>query len=87
MPGQKIDVGGYSLYIECAGSGSPTVILETGGPSASLQGRGWLAMRASVANETRVCAYDRADRGKAIRARPGWLVPARRWRTSPAHAR
>ena len=65
VPGQKIDVGGYSLYIECAGSGSPTVILETGGPSASLQGRGWLAMRASVANETRVCAYDRADLGKS----------------------
>jgi pimeloyl-ACP methyl ester carboxylesterase len=62
-PGQKIDVGGYSLYIACAGSGSPTVILETGGPSASLQSPGWLAMRASVATDTRVCAYDRADLG------------------------
>jgi RTX calcium-binding nonapeptide repeat (4 copies) len=62
-PGQKIDVGGYSLYIQCAGSGSPTVILETGGPSASLQNPGWLAMRAAVAAETRVCAYDRADLG------------------------
>jgi RTX calcium-binding nonapeptide repeat (4 copies) len=64
-PGQKIDVGGYSLYIECAGSGSPTVILETGGPSASLQSPGWLAMRAAVAAETRVCAYDRADLGRS----------------------
>jgi hypothetical protein len=65
VPGQKIDVGGYSLYIECAGSGSPTVILETGGPSASLLSPGWLTMRAAVAAETRVCAYDRADLGKS----------------------
>jgi len=64
-PGQKIDVGGYSLYIECAGSGSPPVIIETGGPSASLQAPGLLAMRASVAAETRVCAYDRADLGQS----------------------
>ena len=64
-PGQRIDVGGYSLYIECSGSGSPTVILETGGPSASLQSPGWLAMRAGVAAETRVCAYDRADLGRS----------------------
>ena len=60
-PGQKIDVGGYSLYIECAGSGSPTVILESGGPSASAPGL-W-AMRAGVAADTRVCAYDRAGLG------------------------
>jgi len=65
VPGQKIDVGGYSLYIECAGTGSPTVILETGGPSASLQSPGWLAMRAAVAAEARVCAYDRADLGRS----------------------
>jgi pimeloyl-ACP methyl ester carboxylesterase len=68
-PGQKIDVGGYSLYIECAGSGSPTVILETGGPSASLEATGWMTMRAGVAAETRVCAYDRAGLGQSD-ARP-----------------
>jgi RTX calcium-binding nonapeptide repeat (4 copies) len=72
-PGQKIDVGGYSLYIECAGSGSPTVILETGGPSASLQATGWMPMRAAVAAETRVCAYDRADLGQSD-ARPAGLA-------------
>jgi pimeloyl-ACP methyl ester carboxylesterase len=62
-PGQKIDVGGYSLYIECAGSGSPTVILETGGPSAFFRSPGVLTMRAGVAAETRMCAYDRAGLG------------------------
>jgi pimeloyl-ACP methyl ester carboxylesterase len=73
-PGQKIDVGGYSLYIECAGSGSPTVILETGGPSASLQSPGWTAMRAGVAAETRVCAYDRANLGRSDQ-RPAGVPP------------
>jgi pimeloyl-ACP methyl ester carboxylesterase len=62
-PGQKIDVGGYSLYIECAGTGSPTVILETGGPSAFFRPPGVLTMRAGVAAETRMCAYDRAGLG------------------------
>ena len=34
--GQMIDVGGHRLYIECTGSGSPTVILQAGlGASSS----------------------------------------------------
>jgi RTX calcium-binding nonapeptide repeat (4 copies)/Alpha/beta hydrolase family len=70
-PGQKIDVGGYSLYLECAGSGSPTVILEAGqsAPSATLPIAGWRSVRSSLASETRVCAYDRAGLG-ASDARP-----------------
>lgn len=28
--GQRIDVGGYQLYLESAGVGSPTVIFESG---------------------------------------------------------
>ena len=30
MPGQLIDVGGHRLYMDCTGSGSPTVVLEPG---------------------------------------------------------
>jgi len=30
IQGKKVDVGGYSLYIECAGTGAPTVILDAG---------------------------------------------------------
>ena len=26
----KVDVGGYSLYLHCEGTGSPTVVLESG---------------------------------------------------------
>lgn len=65
LPGRKVDVGGYGLYLECAGSGSPTVILESGSarPSATLRSDGWRTMRAALAAETRVCAYDRAGLG------------------------
>jgi hypothetical protein len=27
-PGEMVDVGGYSLHINCAGQGSPTVVLD-----------------------------------------------------------
>src|SRR5215204_5975911 len=29
-PGEMVDVGGYSLHINCVGQGSPTVILDAG---------------------------------------------------------
>lgn len=58
--GQLIDVGGHRLYLNCTGSGSPTVVLE---PGAGLMSSdlGWVAP--AVAHETRVCVYDRAGRG------------------------
>src|SRR5687768_15055046 len=28
--GQRIDVGGYRLHLQCTGHGSPTVVLESG---------------------------------------------------------
>ena len=58
--GRLIDVGGHALHLSCAGSGSPTVVLEpgAGGTSASM---GWVAP--AVAKQTRVCVYDRAGRG------------------------
>src|SRR5215207_3078209 len=29
-PGQLVDVGGYHMHISCMGSGSPTVVLNSG---------------------------------------------------------
>jgi pimeloyl-ACP methyl ester carboxylesterase len=59
-PGQLIDVGGHRLHLSCAGSGSPTVVLEPGrGEMSSVLG--WIAP--AVARNTRVCVYDRAGRG------------------------
>jgi pimeloyl-ACP methyl ester carboxylesterase len=64
-PGQLIDVGGHRLHLNCAGSGTPTVILESGlGETAAY----WAGISTAVAHDTRVCAYDRAGRG--------WSEPA-----------
>jgi pimeloyl-ACP methyl ester carboxylesterase len=60
MPGQLIDAGGHRLYLHCTGSGSPTVVLESGASESSAYW-GWIAP--AVARDTRVCVYDRAGRG------------------------
>jgi len=60
MPGQLIDVGGHRLYLHCTGSGSPTVVLESGAGESSAYW-GWIAP--AVARDTKVCVYDRAGRG------------------------
>src|SRR3954469_14841993 len=59
-----IDVGGgRQLYIRCAGSGGPTVILEPGlGESARAMAR-WIGP--DVARTTTVCVYDRAGHGRS----------------------
>jgi pimeloyl-ACP methyl ester carboxylesterase len=56
-PGQMVDVGGYKLHIHCIGEGSPTVILEAGTGGSSLD---WSLVQPTIAETTRVCAYDRA---------------------------
>jgi pimeloyl-ACP methyl ester carboxylesterase len=59
-PGQLVDVGGHRLHLSCRGSGSPTVILESGlGATSSY----WAWISSAVANNTKVCVYDRAGRG------------------------
>jgi pimeloyl-ACP methyl ester carboxylesterase len=56
-PGSFIDVGGHRLHVNCAGSGSPIVLLESGIGASSLS---WAIVQPAVAAFTRVCAYDRA---------------------------
>jgi pimeloyl-ACP methyl ester carboxylesterase len=53
--GHRVDIGGRSLYLDCTGSGSPTVVLE-GGISTD-----WAAVQPGVSAQTRVCSYDRPD--------------------------
>jgi pimeloyl-ACP methyl ester carboxylesterase len=60
MPGKLVDVGGHRLHLNCTGSGTPTVILEPGAGGTS-SWAGW--MGPAVAQETRVCVYDRAGKG------------------------
>jgi pimeloyl-ACP methyl ester carboxylesterase len=58
--GQLVDVGGHRLYIRCTGSGSPTLVLEAGlGEGSSA----WKRVAPAVAQQTRVCTYDRAGLG------------------------
>jgi pimeloyl-ACP methyl ester carboxylesterase len=62
-----VDIGGRKLYLECHGTGSPTVVLVAGGRSSA---RYWTddllhpddprqMVLPGVAETTRVCAYDR----------------------------
>jgi hypothetical protein len=61
-PGTMVDVGGHSLYLQCVGSGSPTIVWEAGA-----QGSGWLNtaqyLMGKLAETGRVCVYDRAGLG------------------------
>lgn len=58
-----VNIGDRSLYLECTGSGSPTILLEAGNDDGV---DGW-ALRGDLAaaTTTRVCAYDRANIGRS----------------------
>jgi pimeloyl-ACP methyl ester carboxylesterase len=58
--GRTYTVAGHSLYLSCAGSGSPTVILFNGHIERTPS---WAWIQPDVARETRVCAFDRAGQG------------------------
>lgn len=59
-PGQLIDIGNHRLHLWCVGSGTPTVILESGlGGSAFM----WAPVQRQVQQFARVCSYDRAGLG------------------------
>jgi pimeloyl-ACP methyl ester carboxylesterase len=60
MTGELYDVGGHRLHLDCAGAGSPTVVLENGLNEISAL---WDAVATQVSRTTRVCAYDRAGQG------------------------
>ena len=59
-PGEMVDVGDYSLHINCVGQGSPTVLLDGGSGEMSAH---WVWVQREVSDTTRVCAYDRAGMG------------------------
>ena len=60
MPGQLIDVGGHRLHLSCTGSGTPTVVLEPGHGEVS---SAMALIAAGVAQDSRLCVYDRAGHG------------------------
>lgn len=60
MPGQRVDVGGYKMHIDCTGQGTPTVILDPGLGDSYIS---WNKVQSEIAQFTRVCSYDRAGLG------------------------
>jgi pimeloyl-ACP methyl ester carboxylesterase len=77
--GRPIDIGGRMLDIDCAGTGQPAVILESGANWAvnsavhdprtifanggPRPGYGWVSIQRALATLTTVCWYDRAGSG------------------------
>lgn len=59
-PGRLIDVSGHKVHLYELGSGSPTVILESGISASSLN---WRRVQTAVAEFARVCSYDRSGLG------------------------
>lgn len=57
-PGKLVDIGGRRIQLDCRGTGSPTVVFESGlDMSGSLS---WAMVHDEVATFTRACAYSRA---------------------------
>jgi pimeloyl-ACP methyl ester carboxylesterase len=69
--GRSVDIGGRSLNLYCAGSGSPTIVMDAG---AGTPGFTWTPVETGAARLTRACWYDRAGYG--------WSDPAPRHRTA-----
>jgi pimeloyl-ACP methyl ester carboxylesterase len=72
-PGRLVDIGGRRLHLHCTGSGSPTVIIEAGASSFSID---FSLVQPGVSKTTRVCSYDRAGSGWSD-ARPDVETPVR----------
>jgi len=59
-PGQLVDAGGFRLNLYCTGSGSPTVVFDSGwGDWAPA----WSKVQPQIAKWTRACSFDRAGVG------------------------
>ena len=60
--GAYVDVGGYRLYYEVSGSGSPTVIFENG---SACELSDWRSVAPEIAKTNKIFLYDRAGLGKS----------------------
>jgi pimeloyl-ACP methyl ester carboxylesterase len=58
--GRTYVANGHRLYLDCVGSGSPTVVLFSGLGEWTPN---WAWVQANVAASTRVCSFDRAGEG------------------------
>jgi pimeloyl-ACP methyl ester carboxylesterase len=59
-PGKLVDVNGFRLNLYCTGSGSPTVVFDSGWEDWA---PAWSKVQPEVSKWTRACSYDRAGAG------------------------
>ena len=59
-PGTFYSVNGHRMHIICTGSGSPTIVLESGLGNDALT---WGGVQPVLSKTTRICSYDRAGFG------------------------
>jgi pimeloyl-ACP methyl ester carboxylesterase len=57
---RMVNIGTHRLHIYCTGQGSPTVVMDTGFGDAADKLH---PIQARIAQETRICVYDRAGYG------------------------
>ena len=60
--GHQVDIGGHSVYLDCRGTGSPTVVLEAGAGGGA---ENWGPFLDEAAALTRTCAWDRPGLGRS----------------------
>ena len=60
QPGKLVSVNGFRLNLYCVGSGSPTVVFDSGWEDWA---PAWSKVQPEVAKWTRACSYDRAGAG------------------------
>jgi pimeloyl-ACP methyl ester carboxylesterase len=59
-PGLRIEIGGHRLHLYCQGHGTPTIVIISGAGVWSVQ---WRTIQDAIAQDTRVCTYDRDGYG------------------------
>jgi pimeloyl-ACP methyl ester carboxylesterase len=59
-PGKIVIVENHHMHINCKGSGSPTVVIDAGNGSFSIE---WTPIQEQLIRTTRVCIYDRSGYG------------------------
>lgn len=60
QPGELISVNGFRLNLYCMGTGSPTVVFDSGWEDWA---PAWSKVQPEIAKRTRACSYDRAGTG------------------------
>jgi pimeloyl-ACP methyl ester carboxylesterase len=59
---ESVDIGTHELHIYCIGEGSPAIVIDVGAGESYTS---WQYVQEQLAQDTRVCAYDRAGYGNS----------------------